>query len=322
MFDASYTALCAVGAALCMLPLPWHWQARNVSTLIYLGWTSTACLIACINSIIWAGNVDDKAPVWCDITSGFFVCLNPGITAAGLCLQRRLYRVATIKETSLAEDLKGRELVINLLLGAGLPLLALPLHYVVQSSRYIIIEDIGCAPATESSSLTALMVSFLPALTSCASFFYAGFTIRAFLKLRREFSQVLSDSGSGISLSRFFRLMALAATDMFCALPMALYFFIDNLLGEGANVYSWADIHEYISEVTVMTKEDLQSDPAFAIGLGFNRWSIPACSFVFFMYFGLSAEAIKHYKNIFWRAVAPLGFEPHPPKPKSQTFSW
>ncbi|QRV77886.1 STE3-type pheromone receptor [Ceratobasidium sp. AG-Ba] len=322
MFDASYIVLCAVGAALCMLPLPWHWQARNVSTLIYLGWTSTACLIACINAIIWAGNVDDKAPVWCDISSRYFVCLNAGITAAGLCLQRRLYRVATIKETSIADDLKGRELVINLLLGIGLPLLTLPLHYVVQSSRYVIVEDVGCVADSFASFVYAGTSSSPGHMIKILTDISKGFTIRAFFKLRREFSQVLSDSGSGISLSRFFRLMALAATDMFCALPMALYFFIDNLMGEGANVYSWADIHKYVDEVTVITKEDIKSDPNFAIGLGFNRWSIPACSFVFFMYFGLSSEAIKHYKSIFWRAVAPFGFKPHPPRPRNQTFSW
>ncbi|QRV97742.1 STE3-type pheromone receptor [Ceratobasidium sp. AG-Ba] len=324
MRNTVYVVFCAIGALLCLLPLPWHWQARNVSTLIYLGWVSSACLLAFTNSILWAGNVDDKAPVWCDITSRYTVCHNAGITAAGLCIQRHLYRVATIKEVTSVSYSRKRELAINLVLGVGVPALMIPLYSVVQSSRYTIIEDIGCWPSTYPTLLVEFMVHIWPVLISCASFIYAGLTIRAFLKTRRQFSKVLSESGAGLSLSRFFRLMALAATDMVCALPLSLYFLIaDPLTAQYLPWVSWSVTHKYINEVDVVTYEVMQAaDQQSKVLIGLNRWTIPGCSFLFFMYFGLSTEAVKQYKRIFWKIAAPFGFKPPVSEPRTQTVSW
>jgi Pheromone A receptor len=49
------------------IPLPWHWRARNSATCIYILWVSSSNLIGFIDSILWDGNILDKAPVWCDI---------------------------------------------------------------------------------------------------------------------------------------------------------------------------------------------------------------------------------------------------------------
>ena len=55
-------------AFLVLVPLPSHWRARNVATLALIFWLFFADFIYGVNSILWAGNVLDHAPVWCDIS--------------------------------------------------------------------------------------------------------------------------------------------------------------------------------------------------------------------------------------------------------------
>ena len=55
-------------AFLILVPLPSHWRARNVATLALIFWLFFADFIYGVNSILWAGNVLDRAPVWCDIS--------------------------------------------------------------------------------------------------------------------------------------------------------------------------------------------------------------------------------------------------------------
>jgi hypothetical protein len=57
-----------LAAVLVLIPLPWHWRARNIGTLAIIGWLFIVNMIYGINAIIWAGNVDNPAPVWCDIS--------------------------------------------------------------------------------------------------------------------------------------------------------------------------------------------------------------------------------------------------------------
>jgi hypothetical protein len=63
-----------LAAVLVLIPLSWHWKARNVATLSIIAWLFVVNFIYGVNSIIWAGNVNNPVPVWCDISmSPFFL---------------------------------------------------------------------------------------------------------------------------------------------------------------------------------------------------------------------------------------------------------
>jgi hypothetical protein len=57
----------SVAALLVLVPLPWHWRARNIPTLSIIVWLFVSNVIFAVNSTIWSGNVDLAVPVWCDI---------------------------------------------------------------------------------------------------------------------------------------------------------------------------------------------------------------------------------------------------------------
>jgi pheromone a factor receptor len=62
----------AVGVFLAMIavliPLPRLWRAHNIPCLAMLFWLFQHNLISFVNSLIWDGNVNNSAPVWCDIS--------------------------------------------------------------------------------------------------------------------------------------------------------------------------------------------------------------------------------------------------------------
>jgi len=96
----AYTVMTAIGMLLVLLPLPWHWQARNSGTLLYIFWAFVGNLNYFVNSIIWRGNMGNPAPVWCDISSKIAIGLGVAYPACSLCINRRLFNIATSRHVS------------------------------------------------------------------------------------------------------------------------------------------------------------------------------------------------------------------------------
>ena len=109
-----------LGFVLVLIPLPWHLQAWNSGTCFFVLWTALACLNQFINSVMWANDALNRAPVWCDIcklsfSSAFLqssdrfewcaatrIMLGAavGIPASSLCIMRRLHSIAKIQAVS------------------------------------------------------------------------------------------------------------------------------------------------------------------------------------------------------------------------------
>jgi len=58
---------CGLGFFAVLLPLPWHLEAWNSGTCYYMIWTALACLNQFVNSVVWANDAVNRAPIWCDI---------------------------------------------------------------------------------------------------------------------------------------------------------------------------------------------------------------------------------------------------------------
>lgn len=54
--------------------------------------------------------------------------LNVGVPAAGLCICRRLYHIASLKSLSVTEADKRRHVIVDLSIGLGLPMLEMILR--------------------------------------------------------------------------------------------------------------------------------------------------------------------------------------------------
>ncbi|KXN85251.1 Pheromone B alpha 3 receptor [Leucoagaricus sp. SymC.cos] len=285
-----------IGFLLCCIPFPWHLEAWNTGTCLYMAWTGLGCLNFFINSIVWNGNAVNWAPVWCDISTKYAVGLNVAIPAASLCINRRLYNIASVRTVTITRAEKRRQILIDLAIGLGLPILEMILHYIPQGHRFNILEDVGCFPHTYGTWVAFVIVNTPPVAIGLVSGAYAILSIRAFYKTRAQSKEMLS-AYSNLTSSRYFRLMALAATDVIFTVPLGIYVIVNNARGQIPPWISWADTHWGFSRVDQIPAMLWRANSRQAIGIEMFRWSTVICAIIFFLYFGFADEAIKNYRS-------------------------
>jgi len=281
------------------IPLPWHLEAWNTGTCLFILWTGTGSLILSINAIIWDGNTVNWAPVWCDITTKWMTGLSVALPAASLCINRRLYNIASIRTVTITSSDRRRAILIDLAIGLGIPALFMALHYIVQGHRFDIIEDVGCRPFIYNTPPAYPLVYVPPLVIGLTSGVYSVLTIRAFYLRSVEIKAVMS-TNTTITFNRYFRLMALATADLLFTIPFSAYIVYANLkFGKVAPWISWDDTHSGFSRIDQIPAHFWRSDPAAQFALEFTRWAVVICGFVFFMFFGFADEAFRNYRKAY-----------------------
>ncbi|RDB18297.1 Pheromone B alpha 3 receptor [Hypsizygus marmoreus] len=324
MADPAYPAFSVfsfLGFVLVLIPLPWHFQAWNSGTCLFMIWTAIGSLNLFINSIIWHNNAIDWAPVWCDISTRLTVGLSVAIPAASLCINRRLYKIASCQIATITRAHKRRAVMVDLLIGLGIPVLQMGLQFIVQGHRYNIWEDIGCYPTTVNTP-AAYPLSFLwPNVIGLISAIYCIMTLREFMKRRAQFSQFLS-SNSSLTVNRYFRLMCLATVELLVNTPISAYGLYLNI--STSPIYpwkSWADIHFDWFTIDTFPGILWRSNTIQVVTLELSRWTVVFCAFTFFAFFGFADEARKQYRIIYWGILKRFGVAPpSPTAPKPFTL--
>jgi hypothetical protein len=155
-------------------------------------------------------------------------------------------------------------------------------------------------------------------LTKADLWCFPVLAIRALFKTRRQYSQVLSGAESDLNMTRYFRLMALAVIEVFLKFPSTLFAAVYTFSASQIRPWvSWADTHQYSSQVRVYSYEVFSAQPGDKRIFNLSLWSTVGDAFLFFMFFGLSSEARQDYKQIFSRIATLLGIKPTAPKPQN-----
>ena len=120
------------------------------------------------------------------------VALNVAIPACSLCINRRLYKIAIVKDVMVTRADRRRAVIQDLLIGVGIPILQiisrecallftvngclqeLNPEYIVSTNRYNIFEDFGPAFSSAVSPLTLILFNAWPVAIGIVSLFYCG----------------------------------------------------------------------------------------------------------------------------------------------------
>lgn len=203
--------------------------------------------------------------------------------------------------------------------------------YIVQGHRFNILEEIGCYPAIYNTLPAYFLVDWWPIVLGLISAVYcseysfrsswlsmippfanesiAALSLRAFAKRRAQVMELLSSKGSALTFSRYFRLMALATTELMLTIPISSFaIYLDATAQPVGPWRSWSDTHYDFSRVDQIPAFEWRANKEFEVAQELGRWLVPACALIFFAYFGLAAEAMKHYKMAFWFVAKRLGF--------------
>ena len=125
-----------------------------------------------------------------------------------------------------------------------------------------------------------------------------------------------------MTLNRYFRLMALAMSDIFLTIPLSIFTIWLNATAQPIGPWiSWSNVHFDFSRIEQIPAVIWQSNQLLVVSMQFTRWIVPTCAFVFFAFFGFADEARKNYRQIFWAIAKRLGFDPHKSSGSSKGIS-
>ncbi|KAG9039977.1 a-factor receptor [Tulasnella sp. JGI-2019a] len=293
-YDASYPTfpiLSILSMVLVAVPAYWQFKAGNVGTSLYITWTFIGNMIYLVNSILWYGNLEQHSRFWCDLCTKLMIGMSVGLPAASLIINRRLYKISTVQTVHVSKSESRRNLCIELALGVGLPVLIMALHIINQGHRYDVVENIGCWPSIYMTPMSVALIFIWPILLSMCSVVYCTLSIRAFFRQRRAFLEVLQSTNSGLNVNRYFRLMALAATELCFGLPFSVYVLAMNISGNWHPWISWANTHADFNRTEYVPWGIFMLYRNTYIIFQVTRYALPAGGFFFFFYLGLSGEA-------------------------------
>ncbi|KAH9964747.1 GPCR fungal pheromone mating factor [Russula compacta] len=298
-----YTTFSFIGFLMCAILFYWHMEAWNTGTCLAMGWVGVGCLIQCINSTIWSNNMVDRARVYCLISVSIQDGINVAIPTSLLCIVRRLYNIAAMKSMMTTRAEKRREVIIDLLIGVGIPILEMIFVWIVSSNVYYIFEDFGPNHLFPVTPLALVLFNLPPFMICCVSFVYSSRTVYKLYKRERALEEILKTCGS-INRSLYFRLMALAFVNILVCIPLGPFALVWNLQGGIKPWTGWANMHKDFSSVTPVPSSYWKSVPYIAFDLEFFRWFLIAMAFTNFAFFGFAQEARQHYRLVYtWLAT-------------------
>ncbi|KAF8707532.1 Pheromone A receptor, partial [Rhizoctonia solani] len=284
---------------LVLIPLPWHWRARNTATLSIIFWLTAINFTRGVNAIVWGGNIINKVPVWCDITAKLVIGANVALPASTLCICRYLAQVASPRHTIANASDKRRRMIFEIGMCAVLPAVAMALpDYVVQGHRFDILEDFGCNPTTYVSVAALFIVYLPPLILALGTLIYAGIALRWFVHRRAQFQAVLQSNQSGLTTGRYLRLIALSITEMLFATAMTLFILVVTVEDNGIRPWvSWDFVHADWMRVDQFAK--ILAPQYFWDRYLLTWYIIPITSVIFFAFFGFGQEAKAEYVKYF-----------------------
>ncbi|GLB44318.1 putative pheromone [Lyophyllum shimeji] len=314
MFDPTYPLFpifAFIGFVVALIPLPWHLQAWNSGTCFYMIWASLACLNQFINSVVWANDAVNRAPIWCDISTRIMLGASVGLPAASLCINKRLYHIASVQSVGVSRAEKRRAILIDTLICVLFPVIFIAVQYVVQGHRFDIFEGIGCYPVVYNTPISYPLSAMWPIVIGLISATYCVLSLRSFARRRVEFGQFLA-SNKSLTISRYFRLMALATTEIMFTTPLAVFIMYLNATSSPMRPWiSWEDTHFNFSRVEQFPAILWRNSGHLTVAaMELSRWVNPLCALVFFGFFGFAEEAKRHYRAAFWCLMKPFGLSP------------
>lgn len=284
-----------LGFFLVCIPLWWHLEAWNMGCVLYIFWSGSQVLIQGINMSIWRDNVIDWAPIWCDIASHWKIMSTVGICAASLCINRRLYKIATISTVQVTRGDKKRMIILDCSIGLGLPILAVVLYYWCQGQRYDLVQGVGCMYDIPNTWIAIVLFNGWPVVIGLVSAVYCSLTIFHFIRRRRQFNELMSSS-TMINYNRYFRLMGLALIEILGTVPIGMWTVSQYWRYPQYKFIGYADLHSGFGRIP-QVPAILWLDTPLQEGYLMMIWVSIICPFIFFGFFGLAEEARRHYHS-------------------------
>jgi len=162
--------------------------------------------------------------------------------------------------------------------------------FLVQTSRFMIVEDYGCSPSFLPTCVLLIIFSIPPILLELIAGVYGCLSIHAFYN-RSKLDETYNDFHS----NRYIRLICFSACGLLCGIPISLFYLYLNTMelvpfpGLTQEHYQFSLIYQLPAVVwraTTLSEVSYES----------SRWIMVCGAFVFFAIFGFTEESCNNYR--------------------------
>ncbi|KAK9375292.1 pheromone A receptor-domain-containing protein [Lipomyces chichibuensis] len=278
-------------------PFFWNFRHRNLSATIFVIYVIVANITIIIQASLYGG--PDVSKYWdgkglCDIIGRLPHVCGMGIICSLASMSRTLARILSKNVTlSVTVAQRRRELIVELLICVGFPLLSLATFYIYQPFRYVLLQHSGCIVTFDYTWASFWLYTFWQPFFPLVSAIYSAITIYRYFQRRRQFREVLRSSQSGLTVARFARLLFFCITVMFVELPLAIVTLVTNVR-PGIHVFNFSKTHANWNAIPRLAASATRKD--------FFYFTI--VSALLFVYFGFGVDARHMYHD--WLIL--LGF--------------
>lgn len=262
------------------IPIIW-----TISCLMYLNLSNI------IGSAIWHG--PKWALVWdgkiyCDIDSRLQLLASTGIMCGVTAIARNLCLIISTNGPPVYFQTKKKRW-IDLAICAIFPIIEVSLIYLIQSWRYAISQNFGCTLVMYTAWPSLLINSIWLPVWSCVAAGYAGMSAYYCYRRKKDFSDILMCTGSGLTTLQFLRLLLFNFIIIGTMLPLSLYIVVIRLVNTPVGAYDFDLIHQHFSQILYYPYNSL---------LFIDRWMYGTFAYIAFIIFGLGSEARLAYMRI------------------------
>ncbi|KAF8307933.1 fungal pheromone STE3G-protein-coupled receptor [Clavulina sp. PMI_390] len=318
MGSAAPAIISFVATFLVLLPLPWHWRARNIPVASCIIWLAQGNFFRGINAIIWQGNVVCKFLPYGDIVAQLQVASVWGMTASVFCIARHLEAISSPHYSTTGLNNPRNRVIFELWMCVISPVIFAGLHLIVQEHRFNILEDIGPHVSTHWSMVAICIYYLPPVILSLGTSYYGAkalwwfFDRRAEMRSPRPYSSAscsLNLTGSAHPDTYYIRLMGLSAVELLGTLSFNGFVLIANGQEKLWPYLSWNYVHSDFQQVFQIPWSTI---PSYWVTVYWVSWSLrPTAAILFWAFFGLGEEAMReHRRNWDWIRVHILRLEP------------
>ena len=155
---------------------------------------------------------------------------------------------------------------------------------VVQSGRFLIVEDYGCSTAYYPNWVSLIITTILPILLELIAGVYGCLSIRTFYK-----------RSINLNSNRYIRLICFSVCDLLVGIPITLYYLYNTIAVVTLDPFS-SPTQEQFSQIFQVPAVIWRSTTFSELNFELNRWIVVWGAFVFFAIFGFTEEARNNYR--------------------------
>ncbi|KIY44286.1 hypothetical protein FISHEDRAFT_62431 [Fistulina hepatica ATCC 64428] len=273
-----------------------QWNFPLVSLLF---WISGASLVYFVNANVWADNMVDFSPTWCNFSAHVVAGASTAVESCTLVIVRRLYYPSRIYKP---EGLTHRRCKIAweyLMDGAichVLPVARIAANTFMQPRKYDVLEAYGCHLPMANLDIR-FGIDLVPPLL------LAVFTgIFAFVSIKKRCDRdKIPNQPAVLGLNRYVRMLYLALINMLLYIALDAYKMFIVSTGVIESYTTIAAVHGAFAVGTFTTAQWHAWRDAIAIEL--ERWFIVAVAFACFVILAGEVDIWLYYKMLFTKAV-------------------